>query len=322
MSDEEDYDSEEDLDYIPSEGEPASEEENSGDEEDLSLLKDDGTECNEATQNRKTKAKKQNKIAARRRKGGIKLEEKDNNAASEGTAQKEVECGNEEEALRKKELAEQIAAEEGMKKKEKEKKRADDLWSSFMADVKPPPSHSNPSATKVSDICVYVGSSNGVVPKTKSDDTGSARSGKVTITKIFDFAGEEIKVTEEVDANSKEAMAEQKKQEMATQEREESSVQPSPLPLGVAVKRPAVGGLGTVLSKISKKNKMGTLVSLLGSEPIDWDSFKKKEGIDDDLKIYNKGKQGYTERMAFLNRADQRQYEIERDIRLGSTSKR
>ncbi len=95
---------------------------------------------------------------------------------------------------------------------------------------------------------------------------------------------------------------------------------------------------------------------------LDWDKFKKKEGIEEELQTHNKGKDGYVyilgveclchvtwqrkvrcrkicsflpnylelsfsftryiERQAFLNRTDVRQFEIERDIRLGMSGKR
>uniref|UniRef100_A0A0B7B2S3 Craniofacial development protein 1 n=1 Tax=Arion vulgaris TaxID=1028688 RepID=A0A0B7B2S3_9EUPU len=309
MSDEEGYNSEEDVDYVPSEGEQASEEENSGDEEDLSLLKDEA-EVNETAPKRKSKTNKKNEINTRKRKGGIKLEKVSLEAAAD-TKEEE----NDEEAERRKQLADQIASEENSKRKEKEKKRADDLWSSFMADVKPPSRNLGPSNSLSSQLTL---SSEGGEPVTKLEDVGSGKAGKVTITKIFDFAGEEVKVTEEVDANSKEAKAEQMKHEQTDQKKFDSPTQPSQFSLGSGTKRPAASGLGVVLNKINKKSKMGTLEK----SKIDWESFKRKEGINDDLKIYNKGKQGYTERVAFLNRADQRQYEIERDLRLGSSSKR
>ncbi|XP_059164988.1 craniofacial development protein 1-like [Physella acuta] len=308
MSDDEDYNSEEDQDYVPSEGEQVSEEENSGDDEDLSVLQDDDTSESKATKKRKKSAAKKNVIEARKRRGGIKLQDKNSTVSADDSEVIE----SEEEIKRKKELAEQIAKEEEERKKEKEKKRADDLWSSFMSGVKPPPRASTGSGTTVEAKSASEGAT--TIPESQTE-----KAKKVTITKVFDFAGETIKVTKEVDADSKEAKAEQKKQETANQETANPA---DPLPtssLSQGLKRPAVGGgLGSVLNKINKKNKMGTLEK----SKIDWESFKKKEGIDDDLKIYNKGKQGYTERMAFLNRADQRQYEIERNLRLGSTSKR
>ncbi|GFO49302.1 craniofacial development protein 1-like [Plakobranchus ocellatus] len=317
MSDEEEYNSEEDQDYVPSEGEQVSEEENSGEEEDLSLLQDDSSEVPAPSKKKTSKSRKGNIIQSRKRRGGIKLDAKDEET-SEEIKKKEIE-ESEEEAKRRKELAEQAALEEQERQKEKEKKRADDLWSSFLADVKP--THRKTGNTASAGLGSLTAQVKSASEQDSKSDIQSASAGKVKITKVFDFAGEEIKVTKEVDADSREAKAEQKKQEKTAQENSGNVLSGTPN-LGSAqkqdLKRPAVGGLSSVLSKIGKKNKMGTLEK----SKIDWDSFKKKEGIEEDLKIHNKGKQGYTERMAFLNRTDQRQFELERELRLGSTSKR
>ncbi|NXH60804.1 CFDP1 protein, partial [Cinclus mexicanus] len=130
-------------------------------------------------------------------------------------------------------------------------------------------------------------------------------SGKVTITKTFDFAGEEIKVTKEVDSNSKEAKSFLKQQEKL------QSAAPASLPTVSGVKRPS--GMSSLLGKIgAKKQKMSTLEK----SKLDWESFKEEEGIVEELAIHNRGKDGYIERKAFLERVDHRQFEIERDIRL------
>lgn len=142
-----------------------------------------------------------------------------------------------------------------------------------------------------------------------SDSTTTSK--KITITKEYDFAGEIVKVTKEVDENSKEAKSETKRED-STDIKQTSS--PGLSTLGI--KRP--GGLGSVLNKINKKQKISTL----NKSKLDWDQFKKDNKLEDDLQIHNKGKQGYLERVAFLNRTEQRQFEKERDLRLTNSSKR
>ncbi|KAH9488053.1 Craniofacial development protein 1 [Bulinus truncatus] len=296
MSDDEDYNSEEDVDYVPSEGEQLSEEENSGDEEDLTVLQDEETSKTKGTTKSSTQ-KKKTLISNRRRRGGIKLENIDKAADPSIVAEKKKK-------------------KEGKRKRKKELK----IYGSFKSDIKLPSKSSSGSGlgSLTSHVKTSIDSNSSPLAA-PSDTSSSDKSKKVTITKVFDFAGEEIKITKEVDADSKEAKEEQKKQEMSTMEETVSPDTASSSSVGLGIKRPAVGGgLGSVLNKITKKNKMGTLEK----SKIDWDVFKRKEGIEDDLKIHNKGKQGYTERMAFLNRTDQRQFEIERALRLGSTSKR
>ncbi|PIO39850.1 hypothetical protein AB205_0191440 [Aquarana catesbeiana] len=78
-----------------------------------------------------------------------------------------------------------------------------------------------------------------------------------------------------------------------------------------SVKRP--GGMSSILGKLgSKKQKMSTLEK----SKLDWESFKEKEGISEELAIHNRGKDGYIERKSFLERVDYRQFELEREIRL------
>uniref|UniRef100_A0A1I8F970 Craniofacial development protein 1 n=1 Tax=Macrostomum lignano TaxID=282301 RepID=A0A1I8F970_9PLAT len=59
-------------------------------------------------------------------------------------------------------------------------------------------------------------------------------------------------------------------------------------------------------------------LSTLEKSRLDWESFKSSEGIGEDLAAYNRGKSGYLDRQAFLERADYRRYEQERDARLAS----
>lgn len=60
-----------------------------------------------------------------------------------------------------------------------------------------------------------------------------------------------------------------------------------------------------------KKTKMGCL----DKSKLDWDSFVEKEGIKEELSTFNKGKEGFVEKQAFLERADHRRFEIEKEAR-------
>ncbi|OBS81389.1 hypothetical protein A6R68_20417 [Neotoma lepida] len=58
-------------------------------------------------------------------------------------------------------------------------------------------------------------------------------------------------------------------------------------------------GMSSLLGKIgAKKQKMSTLEK----SKLDWESFKEEEGIGEELAIHNRGKEGYIERKAFLDR--------------------
>ncbi|OON18679.1 bucentaur or craniofacial development [Opisthorchis viverrini] len=70
-------------------------------------------------------------------------------------------------------------------------------------------------------------------------------------------------------------------------------------------------GLATALNNLKSLtgNKLPKL-STLEKSRMDWQNFIRKENIEDDLKAHNKGKQGYLERRAFINRTEEREYAL------------
>jgi len=136
----------------------------------------------------------------------------------------------------------------------------------------------------------------------KSDNMSEDAEGKMKITKVFDFAGEAVEVTKEVEKDSKEAKQFIKQQEKAAESSNANTA--------AAQKRP--GGLGSIMGIISdKKPKMGTL----DKSKMDWNKFVDEEGIKEDLQSHNRGKDGYVEKQMFLERADHRRFEIEKAAR-------
>ncbi|XP_028392279.1 craniofacial development protein 1-like isoform X2 [Dendronephthya gigantea] len=216
----------------------------------------------------------------RKRKGGIQLQEDDEVSANEESDE-----------------VENINAEIPVKEDLGLKKRVDDLWEAFKQDT---------AATRPA-------ASSHMTQKTeeKTEENPSTSSGKkeeipkkVEVTEVFDFAGEEVKVVKSVDSSSI-------KPAPVSDKDNPSSVKPR---AALPTKRPG-GGLGSVLGKIGKKPKLSTLEK----SKLDWTSFKKDEGIEDELKTSNRD--GFLEKQAFLNRVDQKQFEIERDIRQGFRKK-
>ncbi|XP_064641379.1 craniofacial development protein 1-like isoform X2 [Lineus longissimus] len=319
MSDSDDYDESSDEDYVPK-AEDVSEEEESGEDEDLDpAAGDEGAASNGADGlTKKGKRKKNGETIKRQRKGGIKLE----GEAEEDTEDDEEERKEKEE--KDKIINEEVAKEMELMKEKEETKKIDDLWSSFLGDVKQKPKSAMASKSSACPSTSKPGCSGSLASLSKpvslslsSSSTKSTSSPpsekkpeKVTITKIFDFAGEEVRVTKEVAADSKEAKEATKEQ--TSGDEKESPATSSPGAGISGVKRPA-GGLGSVLGKIGKKTK----ISVLDKSKLDWDSFKQKEGIDEELKIHNRGKDGYIERKKFLEKVDYNQFEIERNLRLG-----
>lgn len=64
---------------------------------------------------------------------------------------------------------------------------------------------------------------------------------------------------------------------------------PEPKNLIAPIVKKTTGGLANVLTQIGKKNKL----TVLEKSKQDWDSYKKKEGIVEELITHNKGKDGF-----------------------------
>ncbi|XP_056334907.1 craniofacial development protein 1 [Danio aesculapii] len=297
------YSSNEDEDYVPSD-------DNLSEDDMNDCVKEDALEGEDHNQQKPENLKKKKSKAdvhmRKRKKGGLKLVE--DGEAGTADEQKEVDEPKEEDFPTK--SAEYI--------EERQKKKADDLWASFLSDVPRPkaeaPSASSQESTSTADT------DNPSKPSTASSqkEDKPKDSSKITITKVFDFAGEEVRVTKEVDAGSREAKSFLKNEEKLLEDEKEPSVSshpqlPHPLSSGSSAKRPA--GMGSILNRIGgKKQKMSTLEK----SKMDWDAFKSEEGITDELAIHNRGKEGYVERKNFLERVDQRQFQLEKTVRLNN----
>ncbi|KAJ0035721.1 hypothetical protein Pint_24271 [Pistacia integerrima] len=113
-----------------------------------------------------------------------------------------------------------------------------------------------------------------------------AGRGKVGITEVREFAGQEIEFKKLVDVDSKEASEK--------------------------TKGPATSAVDAVLEQIKKKSKL----SVLDKTKKDWGEFKEEKGLEEELDAYKKSSNQYLDKVSFLQRADYREFERERDARL------
>ncbi|KAL6627823.1 hypothetical protein ACP70R_031549 [Stipagrostis hirtigluma subsp. patula] len=128
-------------------------------------------------------------------------------------------------------------------------------------------------------------------------DAAAAASGrgKVEITEVRDFAGKDIEIKKLVDADSKEAI-EKAKAAGASQ-----------------------SALDNILEQIRKKQKL----SVLDKTKKDWGEYKgENKGVEEELESYKKSSNQYLDKVSFLQRADYREFERERDARLSMMAKR
>ncbi|XP_051135997.1 uncharacterized protein LOC127254768 [Andrographis paniculata] len=120
--------------------------------------------------------------------------------------------------------------------------------------------------------------------------------GKVEITEVRDFAGKEIEVKKFVDADSKEAVEK-----------------------GLKGAGGTASAVDAVLEQIKKKQKL----SVLDKTKKDWGEFKEEHrGMEEELDAYKKSSNQYLDKVSFLQRADYREFERERDARLALQAKR
>ncbi|KAF5738789.1 hypothetical protein HS088_TW13G01690 [Tripterygium wilfordii] len=126
----------------------------------------------------------------------------------------------------------------------------------------------------------------------KDAAVAASNRGKIEITEVRDFAGQEIEYKKLVDEDSKEAFEK--------------------------IKAPAPSAVDAVLEQIKKKQKL----SVLDKTKKDWGEYKENKGVEEELDAYKKSSNQYLEKVSFLQRADVREFERERDARLAQQGRR
>lgn len=194
-----------------------------------------------------------------------------------------------------------------------DKKKAEDLWSTFKADVAMPIKR---NAEKI------------------------VSAAKET---TYDFAGEAVTIKEEIRNKRRSIVStlgldRKRRRESApcmtrtkSSDSEVSSSTPSESTSSdvaatdsgstepqSGVKRPrTTSKLGTLVNRLTKRPKM----TVLDKTALDWEKFKDNNSIKEDVKNEAKS-EGYLEKQDFLSRADERQFELEKEIRLQQQRRR
>ncbi|XP_060932461.1 craniofacial development protein 1 [Limanda limanda] len=291
------YSSNADADYVPSD-------DNLSEDDINQCLKEDPLYADDVVPNpddvSKSKRKKKAISMRKRKKGVLKFE---------------MEGGDRGEAQESHPAQEEMVKPrgEGDVDEEKSKKKSEDLWVRFLSDVGSRPKQSTDNAQSST---TQKADSPAMKTTLLTTETTASEPANVTITKVFDFAGEEVRVNKVVSANSREGQSYLKSQNTEPEENGEEDTNSSPgqqpLP-GTSAKRPA--GMSSLLSRMGgKKQKMSTLEK----SKMDWDAFKSEEGITEELAIHNRGREGFVERKNFLERVDHRQFELEKAVRLNN----
>lgn len=126
----------------------------------------------------------------------------------------------------------------------------------------------------------------------KAATAAAPSRGKIGITEFRDFAGQDIEVKKFFDADSREASEKGK--------------------------GPPTSAVDAVLEQIKKKPKL----SVLDKTKKDWGEFKEEQRLEEELDAYKKSSNQYLDKVSFLQRADYREFERERDARLALQARR
>jgi len=202
-----------------------------------------------------------------------------------------------------------VTAEEQQKREECERKRKSNLWNSFLSDVKRP-KKVNVSASGKDAALKLPGNVDA------SEKPQFPEPAKQEVTRVYDFAGEQIllkeMVSERVKCSDKVGKTEPER-EMSTNQTVKALPRTSEVSAVKSVKSVGTSSLSSIANSLGKKRKMGTLQK----SAIDWESFKTSEGDDlkEELDSHRKGKTSFLDRKDFLERVDWNQFEHERTIR-------
>eukprot|EP00039_Didymoeca_costata_P001909 m.56177 g.56177 ORF g.56177 m.56177 type:complete len:272 (+) comp11023_c0_seq1:91-906(+) len=191
--------------------------------------------------------------------------------------------------LNKKEMPKELTTEEKEAKEKAEKEALDALFLAELgggAPSKPKPVNKGSIAKKKKGGVMEF-----KMPKAsvkKKPLKAEEKKKVVNIKKTYDFAGETIVIEKAVSEDSKEAKQFEKAQKK------------------LAAPPSALEGL---LGVIGNKKKMSTVEKT----KLDWDDFKEKHGISEELARLNKD--GFLEKQEFLHRADLRAHERELEFK-------
>merc|ERR1719422_673052 len=146
----------------------------------------------------------------------------------------------------------------------------------------------------------------------KGKEEKTEKSGdKVEITKVFDFAGEVVKVSKQVSADSKEAAKFLSAEASASTSKRQGGLAGVVGSISKISVTSSLGFFCNFFYLVSQKPKMGCL----DKSKLDWNQFVQENNIREELSTHNKGKDGYVEKLEFLERADLRQFEQEKALR-------
>lgn len=186
---------------------------------------------------------------------------------------------------------------------DQEKKKADDLWSAFKADVTVPIKRA--VVEKCARVYDFAGEKVTVEEVVKDGPVRNKRKSFISTIGLDRKRRREVAPASCSSQDNEEGQA-----ESAKTGEEEGQAQP-------AKRARPVSKLGSIVNRLSKRPKM----TVLNKTALDWEKYKTDNKIKEDVK--NEAKtEGYVERQDFLERVDHNQFEFEKEIRLQQQRRR
>jgi hypothetical protein len=230
--------------------------------------------------------------------GKVKLEdlvsddEEDESYAGEEDVKQSSESSDEDDRAENPTKKRKLEHEE-IKEKEKVLSLVDDFWAS-MKEPESTPTVSTTTINKTSSTITSTQAKPQIITSTSQILSSSLFETKkepekevVEEVKTFKFAGELIQLT--------------------AKEAESVGAKPKVAKKGAAAPN---NNMSSLLDSLKGKKKITTIQK----STLDWGKFKKDQKLEDELE--QQRKDGYLEKQAFLQRADSRQFEVERGARL------
>ncbi|KAH3745594.1 craniofacial development protein 1 [Pelomyxa schiedti] len=132
----------------------------------------------------------------------------------------------------------------------------------------------------------------------------------VTITEVYEYAGEEVRVTKTIPTSTKPSSTTKSSTTLSTTRSTLHQAEPKLLP-----QKRGNSGLQSILKPQKKQ------MSTLQKSKLDWEQYQKKQGISDQLAQRRKSGSGYIDKTNFLHTTELRVYEREREEILKNTKR-
>ncbi|ODM94758.1 Craniofacial development protein 1 [Orchesella cincta] len=317
-------DDSDDEDFVPTTSDANKANELSEEDDD----EEDGGDAESPGKTKSGKKKGRNAKSKKRKlgKGGSKTGKRRKMEDSDTDDDEDIDFVLNESRRKDVEVEDQPRQEDTAAQDEIEKKQTDLLWADFLTSV-------NEEKAK----------------------KGKERTVEKVVSKVYDFAGQKVEVQEKVRVTVSESTSkagESSSTAKSITEKDKSSPEestatpgtstsssPGPSTNGKQPYQPRRGGISILgndpeaigLDELEKRGLSGLLkafqsktkkIGTLEKSKLDWEEYKRKQGMEEELHNHTRSRDTFIDKQEFLQRADYRQFEIEKGMRATARSRR